>query len=392
IEKVCELTGWSYGEVWIPKPDGSCMEHSKIWRGSAPEHDRLAESSRSTCVLPGSGVPGRAWLEKKPVWVSDITVNGDQFVRAKAAEEAGIRSAVGVPVIENGHALAVLVFLMSEHIEQDIRMMSFVEAITAQLGSSLQRKLAEKARIEIQQRYEGLLNSITVGVYRDTLSVDGRLLEVNKALVTMLDGDTDQDILSRSSADFYVDKARRAEIANRLLKDGFIRGEEAELVTVKGRRIWVSISAVKKTGSECGECVDGIFEDISERRRLEEQLRHAQKLEAVGQLAGGIAHDFNNILTAMIGYGHLLLMKKGEDETVRNYADHMLTLSEKAAHLTQSLLAFSRKQVMNPQPLELNGLIRRVEKILVRLIGEEVELRVSLAEKDINVKADPMQM
>ncbi|OGP13695.1 MAG: hypothetical protein A2052_10160 [Deltaproteobacteria bacterium GWA2_54_12] len=392
IEKVCELTGWSYGEVWIPRPDGSCMEHSRIWRGSAPEHERFAEASKSTCILPGSGVSGRAWLEKKPVWVSDITVNGDQFVRAGAAEEAGIRSAIGVPVIENGHALAVLVFLMSARIEQDSRMMNFVEAITAQLGSSLQRKFAEVARIEIQQRYEGLLNSITVGVYRDTLSMDSRLLEVNRALVTMLDGDTDQEILSRSSADFFVDRARRAEIAAKLSKEGFIKGEEAELVTLKGRKIWVSVSAVKKTGSECSECVDGIIEDISERRRLEEQLRHAQKLEAVGQLAGGIAHDFNNILTAMIGYGHLLLMKKGEDEIVRNYADHMLTLSEKAAHLTQSLLAFSRKQVMNPQPLELTGLIKRVEKILVRLIGEDVELRVSLTEKNINVKADPMQM
>ena len=392
IDKVCELTGWSYGEAWLPRPDGTCMEHSRIWRGSAPEHERFAEASKSTGILPGSGVPGRAWLEKKPVWVSDITVDGDEFVRAGVAEQAGFRSAIGVPVIENGNALAVLVFLMSERIGQDSRMMSFVEAIAAQLGSSLQRKLAEEARTEIQQRYEGLLNSITVGVYRDTLSLDGRLLEVNRALVTMLDGDTEQEILSRNSADFYVDRGRRAEIAARLSKEGFVRGEEAELVTLKGRRIWVSISAVKKTGSECSECVDGIIEDISERRRLEEQLRHAQKLEAVGQLAGGIAHDFNNILTAMIGYGHLLLMKKGEDETVRNYADHMLTLSEKAAHLTQSLLAFSRKQVMNPQPLELNGLIKRVEKILARLIGEEVELRVSLTEKNINVKADPMQM
>lgn len=392
IEKVRELTGWSYGEAWIPKPDGSYMEHSLIWRASAPEHDRFAEASKSTGILPGSGVPGRAWVEKKAIWVSDISENGDQFVRAEAAEQAGFRSAVGVPVIEDGRALAVLVFLMSERVEQDRRMMSFIEAITAQLGSSLQRKLAEEARIEIQQRYEGLLDSITVGVYKDTLSMDCHLLEVNRALVTMLDGDTDEDLLSRSSAEFYVDKARRAEIAGKLLRDGFIRGEEAELVTLKGRRIWVSISAVKKTGSDGKECVDGIIEDISERRKLEEQLRHAQKLEAVGQLAGGVAHDFNNILTAMIGYGHLLLMKKGEDETVRSYADHMLTLSEKAAHLTQSLLAFSRKQVMNPQPLELNGLIKKVEKILCRLIGEEVDLRVNLAEKDINVKADPMQM
>ena len=392
IEKVCDLTGWGYGEVWIPKSDGSCIEHSLIWHGSAPEHDRFAEVSTSACILPGLGVPGRTWLEKTPVWVSDISVNGHDFVRTAAALEAGLRSAIGVPVIEDGHVLAVLVFLMSERLEQDSRMMSFIEAITAQLGSSLRRKLAEEARIEIQQKYEDLLNSITVGVYRDTLSADGRLLEVNRAVVTMLDGESSQEILSRSSADFFVDRARRAEIFNKLALEGFVRGEEAELVTLKDRRIWVSVSAVRKTGPDGMECVDGIFEDISERRRLEEQLRHAQKLEAVGQLAGGIAHDFNNILTAMIGYGNLLIMKRGEDETVRNYADHMLTLSEKAAHLTQGLLAFSRKQVMNPQPLEINGLIKRVEKILARLIGEEIDLRVCLTEKNSTVKADPTQM
>lgn len=392
IEKVCEFTGWSYGEGWTPRPDGSCIEHALVWRGSAPVYDRFAESSKSACILPGSGVPGKTWLEKRAVWVSDISVSGCDFVRTAAALEAGLRSAIGLPVIENGHVLAVLVFLMSEPLEQDSRMMSFLEAVTAQLGSSLRRKLAEDARVEIQQRYDGLLNSITVGVYRDTLSVDGSLLEVNRAVVTMLEGESDEEVLSRSTAEFFVDKARRAEILNKLDREGSVKGEEAELVTLKGKRIWVSISAVKKSGPVCMECVDGIFEDITERRRLEEQLRHAQKLEAVGQLAGGIAHDFNNILTAMIGYGHLLRMKKGEDETVRSYADHMLALSEKAASLTQGLLAFSRKQVMNPQPLDINGLLKRVEKILARLIGEEIELRVYLTVKNSIVKADPTQM
>ncbi|MDP2690444.1 MAG: ATP-binding protein, partial [Deltaproteobacteria bacterium] len=112
----------------------------------------------------------------------------------------------------------------------------------------------------------------------------------------------------------------------------------------------------------------------------------------VGQLAGGIAHDFNNILTALIGYGNLLVMKKGDDELVRSYADHMLNLSEKASSLTQGLLAFSRKQVINPQPVDLNALIRRVEKIFLLLIGEDVELKTVLSEEDITVKADSGQM
>ncbi|HMK50024.1 MAG TPA: PAS domain S-box protein, partial [Thermodesulfovibrionales bacterium] len=105
-----------------------------------------------------------------------------------------------------------------------------------------------------------------------------------------------------------------------------------------------------------------------EKERLGEQLLQAQKMEAIGQLAGGIAHDFNNILTAMIGYGHLLKIKMEEDDPLRNYVEHILLLSDRAASLTQGLLAFSRKQIMNPEAVDLNAVIRRVERLLERII------------------------
>lgn len=388
ISKICELTGWSYGEVWMPRSDGSVIEHSSIWQGSAPEHERFAGLSMSSSLKPGVGVPGKVWQERRPVWICDLSVDGDDFVRANAAAEAGLKCALGVPVIENGNVLAVLVFLMSEPLQKDSRTIDFVAATAAQLGSSLQKKLSEDARTEMQRKYEELLDSITVGVYRDSFSGDGRLIEVNRAVVTMLEGSSSEEVLSHQSADFYVDKERRAELAAKLALDGFLKGEELELVTLKGKRIWVAISAVRKAGPNGAEYVDGIIEDISERRRLEEQLRHSQKLEAVGQLAGGIAHDFNNILTAIIGYGNLLIMKKGEDDIVRSYSEHVLTLSEKAAQLTQSLLAFSRKQVINLQPIEINGLIQRVEKILERVIGEDIELKTSLVGRETTIKAD----
>lgn len=388
IAKICDLTGWSYGEVWMPRADGSAIEHSSIWQGSIPEHDRFAGLSMAESLRPGVGVPGKVWQERRPVWISDLSIDGDDFVRTNAAFEAGLNCAMGVPVIENGNVLAVLVFLTSDPLAKDGRTLDFVAAIAAQLGTSLQKKIAEEARNEMQRKYEDLLDSITVGVYRDSLSDDGGLIEVNKAVVSMLEGSSSDEVLSRRSSDFYVDKSRREELKHKLEIQGSLRGEELELLTLKGKRIWVAVSAVKKTGADGAEYVDGIIEDISERRRLEEQLRHSQKLEAVGQLAGGIAHDFNNILTAIIGYGNLLIMKKGEDETVRNYSEHVLTLSEKAAHLTQSLLAFSRKQVINLQPVEINSLIQRVEKILERIIGEEVELKTSLAQRETTVRAD----
>ncbi len=135
-----------------------------------------------------------------------------------------------------------------------------------------------------------------------------------------------------------------------------------------------------------------IVNNITEQKKLEDQLRHAQKMEAVGLLAGGIAHDFNNILTAIIGYGNLLEMRYPEDDPHRQYVDQILAAAARAANLTQSLLAFSRKQVINPRPLDLNDSIVRIEKLLHRVIGEDVDLRTELQPGALMVMADSGQM
>ncbi|MBI1811547.1 MAG: hypothetical protein HYR78_06425, partial [Nitrospirae bacterium] len=129
------------------------------------------------------------------------------------------------------------------------------------------------------------------------------------------------------------------------------------------------------------------------RKKLEEQLRQSQKMEAVGTLTGGIAHDFNNILTAIIGYGNILKMKAKEGDPSKAYIDQILASSDRAAHLTQSLLAFSRKQVINPNPVNLNEITASVEKILLRIIGEDIELKTILSGiRDLRVMADAGQI
>jgi len=129
-----------------------------------------------------------------------------------------------------------------------------------------------------------------------------------------------------------------------------------------------------------------------EKEKLQAQLLQSQKMEAIGQLAGGVAHDFNNILTAMIGYGHLLKMKLKEEDPLRSYADHILSLSDRAANLTQSLLTFSRKQIINPRPVDLNEIIKRIDHLLTRIIGEDIQLQTMLSEEDLIVMADPGQI
>jgi PAS domain S-box-containing protein len=126
-----------------------------------------------------------------------------------------------------------------------------------------------------------------------------------------------------------------------------------------------------------------------EKEALEAQLRQAQKMEAIGTLAGGIAHDFNNILTAIVGYATLLKMKLGEDS---HYVERILAASERAATLTRSLLAYSRKQVSKPRPIDLSKTVHGVAALLRGLIPESIELEVALAEGELTVMADPGQI
>ncbi len=136
----------------------------------------------------------------------------------------------------------------------------------------------------------------------------------------------------------------------------------------------------------------GMNQDITERKHLEEQLRQAQKMEAIGQLAGGVAHDFNNILTAIYGYCSVLQMKMGTDSPFRADIDHIYAAAERAANLTRSLLAFSRKQIMSPQKVNMNDIVMNLGKLLTRIIGEDIRLKMVCMGVPLRIYADSGQI
>jgi two-component system cell cycle sensor histidine kinase/response regulator CckA len=167
--------------------------------------------------------------------------------------------------------------------------------------------------------------------------------------------------------------------------DAFIRKD--------GSLLSVTFTASPLRSAE-GETVGAViaFHDSSERRRLEEQLLHAQKLEAVGRLAGGIAHDFNNLLSVISGYGELVLAEIGEPGTARSRVLEILRATERATALTRQLLAFGRKQVIEPRILDLNATAADVDRMIRRLIGEDVDIQLKLAPDLGKVLADSGQI
>lgn len=156
-------------------------------------------------------------------------------------------------------------------------------------------------------------------------------------------------------------------------------------------RIALDVSPIKDTsGKTVG--TSAISRDITESKQMEEMFRQAQKMEAVGRLAGGVAHDFNNMLSVIIGYSDVLLERADADAKVRQQCEEIKKAGERAAALTRQLLAFSRQQVLEPRVLNLNTCVVGIEKMLRRLIGEDIELRTSLDPTLGSVKGDPGQI
>jgi PAS domain S-box-containing protein len=161
----------------------------------------------------------------------------------------------------------------------------------------------------------------------------------------------------------------------------------------KGRSVYVEVrSYPMRDAAGTIHSVIQLINDVTEKRQLKEQLEHVQKMKAVGTLTGGIAHEFNNLLMAIMGYGHLLKNNIDEKNPILTYVDHILTSSKRGASLTQGLLTFSRKQVVNPKPVDVNNAIKRITRLLRELLKVNIELKVAAAAEHLLINADAGQI
>jgi PAS domain S-box-containing protein len=263
-----------------------------------------------------------------------------------------------------------------------------------------ERKRAAEMLREGEERFRNAFDEASIGMSLQGL--DGQFLRVNRALCEMV-GYTEPELLARTYRDITHPEDRGAEIASdRQLLAGEIRsyGREKRYVHKLGRVVWVllSVSLVRSRDAApayfIAQCQNITTRKEAEesRARLEHELRQSHKMEAIGRLAGGVAHDFNNLLTVILGRAQMLLHHMEPGSRLYRNVNLIAGTAERAAALTQRLLAFSRQQMLQPRVLNLNAVVTGIEKMLRRLLGEDIELVTALASDLSTVKADPGQL
>lgn len=254
-----------------------------------------------------------------------------------------------------------------------------------------EREKFERALQESESRYRTIFEN--TGTASIIIEEDTTISLANEEFAKLSGYSLEELIGKMSWTEFihpeFIEKAKEYHVLRRI--DGMVAPHNYETRFVgksgKIKDVHLTVEVIPGTQTSIASVLD-----ITERKELERQLFQSQKMEAVGQLAGGVAHDFNNILTTIIGFGGILQMELDEDSPMRNYVESILNAGERAAALTQGLLAFSRKQVIAPKQINLNDAIRNMEKLLRRIMGEDIELKTHFGEPELFVLADAGQI
>lgn len=270
-----------------------------------------------------------------------------------------------------------------------------MDQVTVQLVTEKRLYMMEEALRESEHRFRMLFNSGTDAILVHEIK-DGEprnFVEVNDIACKRL-GYSREELLEMTPEQVEIMEDEpdtdMPAIREMLLEKKHVL-YELDYITKDGKKIPVEVNShLIDLGR--GPAVLSIARDITERKYLEEQLRQAHKMEAIGKLAGGVAHDFNNLLTAILGYSELMLVKMESENPYRESAKEIKKAGERAASLTQQLLAFSRKQMLKPKILDINNVVKGIENMLKRIIGENITFISDLADGIMHIKADPGQV
>jgi PAS domain S-box-containing protein len=336
------------------------------------------------------GLPGWVATHRQALVVPDVFADG-RILAVEWFQQHGLRSAYVVPIVHLDALLGVLAMNGPAPFHLDAEDRELLESFVGQAALAIRNaRLYEEAR-GARDFLRSIAEHSPAGIV--TTDVRGRVTYWSPRAEELL-GYRPDEVLGRPVAEFQRGGLASARaLMQRLLEEGPIREHEAEILARNGR--WVecrfSLALLRDSaGATIGTLA--ILEDTSERKRLEAQLRQAQKMEAVGRLAGGIAHDFNNLLAVIMGHSDLIRSVLRKGDILTHDVEQIRKASERAATLTRQLLAFSRRQFLQPQVIDANTLVANLATMLRRLIGEDIQLELRLDPEAGRVSADPGQL
>ncbi len=258
------------------------------------------------------------------------------------------------------------------------------------IESEEKKQLSEKALLKSEEKYRLLVENANEAIF----IAQDEVIKFPNPQAEKITGYSAEELSNKPFINFVHSEDRDGVIDRYkrwLAEEDLPSTYSFRIINRAGEEVWVQLNTVLITW-EGKPATLNLARDITQEKTLESQLQQSQKMEAIGTLAGGVAHDFNNLLTVIIGNAELISMDIGKNTLLAGEIEGIKKAVNSAASLTRQLLAFSRKQILQPQVLNLNTLTANLEKMLIRLIGEDVELGTSL-QPDLNkVKADPGQM
>jgi two-component system cell cycle sensor histidine kinase/response regulator CckA len=319
----------------------------------------------------------------------------EELVRRGEVELIGAASLdwLGVPLKSGTNCIGVLVLQSyNENTRFSERDREILKFVSQQLAAAIEHKRYEEALRRSEARSRSLILSAAFGICRCTLH--GRFLDVNPALINMLGHSSVEDLLKLDARhEVFINPRELDRLAEDYRRTGSLNGVEVQWRRKDGRVIIVRLSGCAAISTdEPEEVLELIAEDITDRRQLEEQLRQAQKMDAVGRLAGGVAHDFNNLLMVINGYTEVLLEQLEKDSALHSKVQSIQQAADRAATLTRQLLAFSRKQLLELKVVDVNTIVGDMERLLRPLIGENIELVTRLSTQTGRTRADAGQL
>jgi PAS domain S-box-containing protein len=336
-------------------------------------------------IGPQVGSCGTAAFADRPVIVRSILDDPRWENYRYAAERFGLLACWSIPFhATSGAVLGTLAVYYREARDPTTWERAILERGAALAGIAVEREWRENLLGSISR-------TVNEGIFRAAPGIG--LVYANRAFARMFGFDSEAEMMSTQTLELYDDPARCKELLAVLDREGELRNEEVRYRRRDGSLFWglVSSAAVR---DEAGTVLyyDGAVSDITDRKHLEEELRQTQKMEAVGKLAGGVAHDFNNLLTAINGYAVMASESLPPESNARSDVDEISRAAARAAGLTRQLLAYSRRQVLSPQVLDLRQVVDDLGAMLRRLIGENVHLVTRHTSSEAFVRVDRGQI